>query len=408
MRYALCVAAALVLVSGKWIDVTDEPSTVVLVSIDGFRADYLSPDNTPNLHRLAEAGVQAEYLETIFPSSTFPSHYSIATGLFPVNHGIVSNTMYDPELQQGFSLSNREAVRDSVWWQGEPIWVTLEKQGRTTAPYLWVGTEAKIAGHRPTWWMTYDSSVPHQARIDSVLVALSRKPRPALVTLYFSIVDTQGHRHGPDSPEVREALREVDQNIGTLVDSLHGAGSYENVNLVIVGDHGMAAIADDAVEDLSDYLESPRDALYIVQLGAIPMLNLKSGQSADSILAALKPMNKVQWYKKGDIPERFNYNDHVRIPDIVGIAEPGWRVLIDHEPDAGYSGGTHGYDPAVPSMHTMFIAHGPAFKSNFKADAFSVLDIYELLCAVLDVQPAPNDGDLEIVRGMLVTETDSE
>ena len=406
MRFALILALALLL--GRIPQGDQGAPVVILVSIDGFRADYLDPDNAPNLHRLATAGVHADYLETIFPSSTFPSHYTIVTGLYAENHGIVSNTMYDPELERSFSLSNREAVQDSVWWQGEPLWVTLQKQGRTAATYMWPGSEAQIAGHRPTWWMEYDGSVPHEARVDSVMNVLARTPRPGLVTLYYSTVDSRGHRYGPDSPEVEEAVREVDHSIGTLVGRLKAANLYDSVNLMIVGDHGMAATSDERVEDLADYLESPRDVVYIVTLGAAPMLNLKQGQSADMLLAALNRMEHVTWYEKGTLPDTLHYDEHLRIPDLVGVVDPGWLVLIDHDPDPDHVGGAHGYDPAHPDMHTLFLAHGPAFKEGYRAEAFSSVHIYELLCAMLEVTPAPNDGSLEVVRPLLRANADLE
>ena len=387
-------------------DASDALPVVVMVSIDGFRADYLDPINTPNLYALAQDGVKAEYLETVFPSKTFPTHYTIVTGLYPEHHGIVGNSMYDPDLQQSFSIGNREAVRSSVWWQGEPIWVTLEKQGRTTAPYLWVGSEAEIAGYRPTWWIPYADSIPHSARIDTVMRALSRNPRPALVTLYFSHVDTQGHRFGPDSPEVKQAVSSVDRSIGELIGELKASDLYESVNLVILSDHGMAAISDSTVLDLADYLDDPRDLLYVVSLGAVPMFNVKEPKLADSIVATLNQMEHVTWYKKGELPNHLHFNDHPRIPDIVGLPEVGWRVLIDHEPDPDYRGGTHGYDPTDPNMHTLFLAHGPAFRVGLEVEPFSSIHIYELLCEILGVTPAANDGDLDVVRPLLIGHTE--
>jgi len=397
MRYALI----LLLLLSRNHQVDQEAPVVILVSIDGFRADYLNPNNAPNLHRLAEAGVHADYLETVFPSNTFPSHYTIVTGLYPRNHGIVNNTMFDPTLERRFSLGNRDAVQDSVWWQGEPLWVTLQKQGRTSATYMWPGSEAQIAGYRPTWWMEYDGALPHEARVDSVMSALARTPRPGLITLYYSIVDSRGHRYGPDSPEVAEAVREVDYSIGTLVDRLQAAGLYDSVNMVVVGDHGMATTSSGRGENLADYLDSPRDSAYIVTLGAAPMLNLRKGQSAGGILSALNRMEHVTWYEKGTLPDTLHYDVHLRIPDLVGVVDPGWLVRINHDPDPGNVGGAHGYVPAHPDMHTLFLARGPAFKEGYRAAAFSSVHIYELLCAVLQVTPAPNDGSLKIVRPLL-------
>jgi len=67
--------------------INDKPY-VVMLSLDGFRWDYSQKANTPNLDRIAEIGVRAESLRPCFPTKTFPNHYSIATGLYPDNHGM--------------------------------------------------------------------------------------------------------------------------------------------------------------------------------------------------------------------------------------------------------------------------------------------------------------------------------
>ena len=402
---ALSLTLAAAVCSAQELD-RDDP-VVILVSIDGFRPDYLDAENTPNLFHLGQAGVQADYLESVFPSSTFPAHYSIVTGLYPENHGIVGNTMYDPVLDRRFSIGDREAVRDSVWWQGEPIWVTLEKQGRTTAPYFWVGSEAAINGVRPTWWMPFDSSRPFDTRINDVLEALSQTPRPALATLYFGLVDSEGHRFGPDSEEVKAAAALVDREIGRLIEQLQQIGLYESVNLVVLGDHGMASYSNDRVVALTDYVPNAREVFHIVQLSAAPMLNLKNPAEGDSLLTALQQMDHVSWYRRGELPEHLHFNNHERILDLIGVVEDGWRVVVNPGSVQNYVGGGHGYDPAHPSMRSIFLAHGPGFKKSYKMEGFSLVHIYELLCAVLEVEPASNDGDLDMVRAMLATEKES-
>ena len=159
--------------------------------------------------------------------------------------------------------------------------MTREKQSRTTAAYMWPGSEAQIAGHHPTWWMEYYGSVPQEACVDSVMHALARTPRPGLATLYYSFVDSLGYRFGPVSSNVEDAVREVDHSIGTLVDRLQAANLFDSVNLMIVGDHSIPDTPNERVEDLADYLESPRDAVYVVTLGAAYMPDLKEEQSTD-------------------------------------------------------------------------------------------------------------------------------
>ncbi len=384
----------------------EEPGTVILISIDGFQADYLTPEHTPNLYQLANAGVHAAYLEPVFPSKTFPNHYSIITGLYPANHGIINNSMYDPELGT-FRLSDREALVKSGWWGGEPLWVTVQKHGHVSATYFWPGSEAdSIQGMQPTYWMAYDHSMPHTARIDSVMTAIIRTPRPALITTYFSTVDTQGHRFGPNSEETRNAMSEVDEQIGDLLKRLKEADVYEEINIVILGDHGMAETSSERVVFVDDYIDL--DQVYqIGGLDALAFFNLKDSTQLNTLYRALNPMPHVRWFTQESLPETWYYSGNERIPDLIGLADEGWQVssrrLFDRNPDY-YSGGTHGYDPALPSMHAAFLAHGPQFRQNLKVDGFSLIHVYELLCAVIGIAPAQNDGNLDEVRHLLKEE----
>ncbi|MEM7788109.1 MAG: ectonucleotide pyrophosphatase/phosphodiesterase [Bacteroidota bacterium] len=222
---------------------------VVLISIDGFRYDYLDRDDadTPTLDRLAREGVRAD-LVPVYPTKTFPNHYSLVTGLHPEAHGIVNNTMRDPErLIDGkparFSLANREAVRDGAWWGGEPIWATAQRQGQATAVLFWPGSEAPIGGVLPTHGLPYNGDMPYADRVDWVLEHLGGEDRPTFATLYFEGVDTAGHRHGPDAPETADAIEAVDVALGRLVDGLAEQGRLATTDLVVVSDHGMAAVA---------------------------------------------------------------------------------------------------------------------------------------------------------------------
>src|SRR6266567_8518126 len=195
--------------------IRDLQPTVILVSLDGFRYDYLHRYRPMNLNSLATGGVRARSMIPSFPSKTFPNHYTIATGLYPQNHGIVENNIYDPEFKSVFTLSKREEVQNGRWWLGEPIWVTAEKQGERAASFFFPGTETEIAGKRPTYWKTYDAKIPNEERVNTILswLDLPRAERPTLLTLYFSDVDDAGHAFSPDSVETRDAVIRVDGEI---------------------------------------------------------------------------------------------------------------------------------------------------------------------------------------------------
>lgn len=380
----------------------DLKPTVILISIDGFHPDYLEKYSAPTLTMLARQGVRAKWMTPVYPSMTFPNHYSIATGLYPDRHGIVGNNIYDPEFKQTFSLSKREEVQNGRWWFGEPIWVTAEKQGLRAAAFFFPGTEAEIGGKRPSHWKTYDDKVPNSERVDTALSWLDRpdSERPRLILTYFGDVDHAGHQSGPDSGEVRQAVSEVDTALKRLVDGLKSRGIFERVNIIIVSDHGMARIDPSQVILIDNYFD-PKQAEAIVWNGC--SVNIFPGPGMEqSIYSALKskPIPHVTIYRKQDTPERFHYSRSKRIGDIVVMADEGW-TLVSREryraPARAANGGgayrgAHGYDNRAESMRAIFIAHGPAFKQSQVIEPFENIDVYNVMAEILRLKPASNDG----------------
>lgn len=391
--------------SGSQSSDSETPSSpVLLISLDGFRWDYLDRYEAPHLKQLAEVGVRADALIPVFPTETFPNHYTQVTGLYPVHHGIISNTMYDPEFDATFSLSNEKAIRSARWWEGEPIWVTAEKQGKTAATYFWPGSEAPIQGERPTHWVPYDGSVPGSKRVDQVLswLTLPEAERPDFLTLYFSAVDHAGHVHGPDSPEVAEAIRQVDRHLGRLIAGLKEHALYDRINLLVVSDHGMAATSPERAIVLDDYIDL--GDVRVVDYSPVLMMRPKSGK-ADSVYEALRGAHPhLSLYRRGELPDTLHFSGHRRIPPLVGLADEGWSITTRRRlanNRARLEGGTHGYPPSVRSMHGLFIAHGPSFRERATVPAFSSVHLYALMAALLNVTPAPHDGSLEAVRAVL-------
>ena len=380
---------------------------LVLVSIDGFRWDYLDRDGieAPTLRYIAE-GVRAERLVPVFPTLTFPNHYSLVTGLHPEAHGIVGNTMRDPtRLVDGepaaFSLSNREAVADGRWWGGEPIWVTAEKGGVTAATAFWPGSEAEIAGVRPTYWLPYDGDLPYADRVDRALDWLSGPDPAGLVTLYFESVDHAGHDDGPDAPEVVEAIDRVDAALARLVDGLRQRGRLDDTDLVVVSDHGMAARSRDRVVVLDDALDlDAHDVDWGATVGVWPA----EGTDVDALVARLSALDHVTAYRKGDVPDRLHYRDNPRIPPVTLLVDEGWtatsREYLDRNPDRP-SGGTHGWDNRYASMHGLFLARGPHFRSGVTTGPIQTVDVYGIVAEALGLDPAPNAGDAEAARRVL-------
>jgi len=378
---------------------------LVLVSIDGFRWDYLERHPAPNLRRLAADGVEARALVPVFPSKTFPNHYTIVTGLHPDRHGIVDNTMADPELGR-FSLGNRGAIADGRWWGGEPIWVSVERQGLRAATCFWPGSEAEIGGIRPTYWMEYDGRLAGEERVRIVLdwLDLPAERRPALSTLYWSDVDSAAHDTGTASPETAAAIERVDRWMGLLLAGLEERGLYGRVNLLVVSDHGMADTPAEKMVVLEDFVEL--DGVEIT--GGTPVVFLRPPAArVEEIRRALSGAHPaLRVMRREETPRRWRFRDHPRIPPLIVAVDEGWNLRAERT-DAGDAAprrpplGMHGYDPRLPSMHGFLVAHGPGFAAKARVGRISNLHLYELMCHLLGIEPAENEGRLRAVRGLL-------
>lgn len=381
--------------------IPDLKPTVILISIDGFRYDYLEKYSAPNLQHLAASGVQAAALLPCFPTYTFPNHYTIVTGLYPAHHGIVANEMYDPSFDATFVYKDQVAT-EGRWWGGEPIWVTAGKQGQKTASMFWVGAAVPIKGMRPDHWEPFDAKVSPAERVDKILgwLDLPAEQRPTFSALYFDQVDHGGHEGGPDSPQVREAIAKVDAAIGRLLDGLRQRGIEDRVNIIVVSDHGMAATSPERLIFLDDYADLSRDR--VPARGPLFTVWPAKGE-ADTVLAQLRRVPHLRVYRRENVPARWHYSGNVRITPIIALADEGWTVTThEYLKSHDFSKGQHGYDNNLRSMQAVFIAHGPAFKAGTTLPAFSNLDVYELMAYLLHLKPAPNDGTLKVFRPVLV------
>jgi predicted AlkP superfamily pyrophosphatase or phosphodiesterase len=384
---------------------------VILISFDGWRWDYTDRGNVPNLKALAARGVRAKELIPSFPSLTFPNHYTIVTGLYPGHHGIVSNTMATPSMPRKFSMSSNE-VRNSAWWGGEPVWATAMRQGRRAMSMFWPGSEAAIGGLSPTRWWPFDGGLPNAERVGRVLdwLSLPEGERPNFVSLYFQEVDHIGHVNGPDSPEVREAAAHLDAALGQLVTGIDRLGLSDRVNIVVVSDHGMAPHTDDQMVFLDTAIDP--STLNVISTGELVQLAPLPGREEDlsridAIVRAVRgKLPHVTFYKRDEIPARYHYRDHPHIAPIIGVADEGWMVTTREQearrkPDAEPRRGAHGYDPALRSMHGLFVAAGPGVRPGVVAEPFENVHVYAFLCALLKLTPAPNDGDPRAINGYL-------
>jgi predicted AlkP superfamily pyrophosphatase or phosphodiesterase len=397
----LALAAVLGVATGC--DETAKPR-VLLISIDGFRWDYRDRFETPVLDALAAAGVSAGRMQPGFPTKTFPNHFTLVTGLVPDHHGIVSNTIRDPAIPGvTFSMSNRDAVRDARWWDAEPIWATLEKEGHRTAPLLWPGSEADIGGIEPWRSVEYVQNLSDDTRIGMVMDLFSgpESAWPSFATMYWHAVDDAGHRFGPGSAEVKAAVEGVDAALGRLLAALR-ARDIAGLNVIVVSDHGMSQLAPERTVYLEDYIDV--DAIETVD--STPNVGIFSKTvDADTLAAQLTGRHPaMQVYRPGAFPDRLQFGTHRRVPPVFVSMADGWSVLRTRGTSRGYAGlGNHGYDNALDSMQALFVAAGPAFRPGVHIERMRSVDVYEVMCAILGITPNRNDGDPSIARRLLGT-----
>jgi predicted AlkP superfamily pyrophosphatase or phosphodiesterase len=356
---------------------------------------------TPNLKALADDGARGA-MRPSFPSLTYPNHYTLVTGKRPDHHGVVDNTMLDPDHPGArFTMASTEPF----WWnQATPLWITVQQQGKRAAAMFWPGSETELQGLRASRWKKFDHDMPGDARVDQLLAWLDEADGPPLAfsTLYFDVVDSQGHRHGPDSPEVRAAAASVDASLGRLIAGLKARGRYESTDIVVVADHGMANVPTANRIMLDDLIDISK----IQVAGTGPISSFTPAPGAEKEVLAVfvkgKPAHMTCW-PKGKIPKRFHYGTNPRIPAIVCLTETGWftGVKSRQRKDGGELGGMHGYDPYDPTMRAVFVAHGPSFKPGVVLPVFDNVDVYPLLAKITGVTPEKGDGSLKVVSKAL-------
>tara|TARA_B100001750_G_scaffold58101_1_gene45937 strand:+ start:702 stop:1859 length:1158 start_codon:yes stop_codon:yes gene_type:complete len=380
---------------------SDADEYVLLISMDGFRYDYLDKANTPNFDKLVNTGVSAKALIPVFTSKTFPNHYSIATGMYAENHGLIANTFFANDLNKQYSIRDRNAVENGAFYGGEPIWVTAESQNVISASYFWVGSEAVIKGQQPTYWKKYNQKVSFESRIDSVISWYSKpvQSRPRLILLYFHEPDWTGHEYGPNSNETISQIENMDNVFGNLITKISKLSIYNNLNIIIVSDHGMTEVNPHSTIDLS--LVTDLSNMRVNGSGPTVFISSESKKQLKQTYKQLKNIDNADVYWKQNIPKRFHYRNHVRIPDLLVLANEGWSLMpLGH--GSSTPKGSHGYDNQLDNMKAIFMAKGPSFKKGYRRDEFENIHIYPLITHILGIKSYPNiDGDLEQVKDLL-------
>lgn len=373
---------------------------VLVIAVDGFRYDFAEREKAAHILALQREGASVEGLMPSFPSTTFPNFQSMATGLHPARHGLVAMVFYDRAMGRGFHYARNAS--EGQWYGGQPIWLLAEEQGVRAATFFWPGTDAEIGGRRPSYFRKYDGRVSHQERIAQVLEWFQMKDgeRPGLVIVYFSDVDSAGHRYGPDAPETKAAIAKVDASVGALAARVRAL--RPETNIVLVSDHGQIA-----VEQTLDL--TPRANFSGCRAAnEAPMTMLYCGDAERVRAELLKNAPEVNVWRRAEVPEHLHYRDNPRIGDLVVAPKRPSIVFVTPPGDAEAQPvpalkGMHGYDPETyKEMRGVLMGVGPAFRRGWVVPAVRTVDVFALLCGLLEMKtPAGLDADFNRVKPLL-------
>ena len=383
----------------------EEPSYIIMISFDGFRHDYVEKYNAPNFKKFINSGASAEAMLPSFPSKTFPNHYSLVTGLYPGNHGLVDNNFYDRKLDLRYSIGNRKVVENPAFYDGLPLWQLVQKNGMKSASYFWVGSEAPITGSFPDYYEIYDGKVKNEDRISTVMewLKLPKAERPNFISLYFSIVDDQGHANGPNG--TKESVLEADRLLGSIMEQLKQIDLP--VNVIVTSDHGMNEVdnTEESLIDVDEVLNGLDKADYrFVNSGTLAHLYIQDTSKIDVIYKSIKGKEKdFNVYKKEGFPENWHYQNS-RSGEIVLVATTGHSLSSKGNRERmiqrGGTHGEHGFDPYVTEdMGTIFYANGPNIQAGIKLPKFENVHVYPFVAHILGINELPKiDGKLEVLE----------
>lgn len=372
---------------------------VLLISLDGFRWDYVEKYQPEFLSTFAKEGASLTSLRPSFPTKTFPNHLSLITGSYPQNHGIVANKFYAPDLDKTYYIKDANAVTNPDFYLRKPLWIIAQEQNINTASYFWPSSEAAINGTRPSIYKKYSHTQPHQHRIDGILkwLQLPTEKRPQFITTYFHDIDSAGHEYGQDSPQLIAAINQVDSAVKQLVEKVRTLDI--DVNVVIVSDHGMDDYPEKNYEYMPAWLKDDfkvAAANTIVHLYKEPQSKINIDDALDNIKQQAK---HYQCYRYQDVPTQLNASKSPRMGDITCFADTDWVIGFDGR----ISRGDHGWSQFnTTDMDAVFFAQGPAFKQHFQMDTVENIHVMPLLAHILGVKiTTPIDGNLKAMKPLL-------
>lgn len=371
---------------------------VIVLSMDGFRHDLPEHCNTPTLDSLKKAGVYTDVYPS-FPANTFPNHYAMATGLYPDHHGVVNNTFYDKRAKAFRSVFSKDVLTEN-FWGGEPIWNTAERQGLTANIFMWPGSDILIGGHRPSKWMHYTPEPSYRERADWVIEAMTRPEEeiPHLVMWYFEEPDASLHHHGVFSKESIAQVEHIDSTLCYFFREIRRSPVFDRINFIVTADHGMTNLSEERRLNLYNLLDTTQ---VIRTVPGSPFgLEVKPEYRKEALKILRRAGHLTAWARE-QIPARYHYGSREdRITNIVLLPDLGWTLDYSPAPAPLKKAAAHGFDNYNPDMHMVFFASGPAFRKDYVHKSFQNNNLYLIICHLLGIEPAPNDGEWKNIRKM--------
>lgn len=382
--------------------------------IDGFRYDYMKDlDALPGFRELVHSGVKVDYMTPDFPSLSYPNYYTLMTGRHCDVHQMTGNYMWDEASQKEFLIGTNADSRLPLWWDGsEPLWVTAQKLGKKVFMYYWPGCEVEILGVRPSFCEEYVYNPSIKNLTDSIEKALNvlRSGQAEMAAIYYEKIDVEGHHFGPDSVQVRSAVHQLDKAMQNLNREIKEKDLQKLLNVVMFSDHGMTKIQwMEKVIELDKYINMS-DIVKMMDRGPVVSLWPKK-EKHPQVYASLSQVPNMQVYSKAEVPQRFYYREGRFVSPLTLVAEPGWFIIQnksqlpfwkkDSGPTVELQNGWHGYDNEFLDMRGFFLAVGPDFKQNVRAAPIRAVDVYNVMCWTLGVEPLPNNGSWSRVEYLL-------
>ncbi|XP_051255321.1 ectonucleotide pyrophosphatase/phosphodiesterase family member 7 [Dicentrarchus labrax] len=400
--------AAVSCAAGKPLSKAAGRNKLLLISFDGFRWDYDQDVDTPNLDQLVTDGVKAKYVTPPMLTMTSPSHFTTITGRWVEDHEVVHNMMYNAKTNQ--KVPHKQTLSRSEWWDNGvlPLWITAQNQGLKTASFYYPGGGANYSGQAvnralvETFDHVDDNETEWRQNIDMVMSWFSEEDFH-LVTLYYGEPDNVGHAKGPDTPDRKKIIQQIDRIIGYLREAINRHKLTDSLNVILTSDHGMTTVKKRPQVDeiiLNKYLNLLKLASFeILDYGGFGILTPRPGKEQE-VFDALSNAPNLTVYKKNELPESFRLAKSERLPPIVVVADLGFN--LNSRFIVYVNKGDHGYHNGEMDMKTIFRAFGPDFKKNFLSEPFDSIHVYPLMCKLLQIEPAPHNGSLTVTENLLL------